>query len=165
VAPGGEDDSARRFRGVFCPTITHRSGLCFACFGCVWSTRLWWYLKGRHVVPWVVAQNVSLELWLGIRVKHVAFLKLWLGMASLELWLGMADEHEELLSCGSGWRVLSVWVCVCCGTYGWVHWDCPPQYQSDEFGSLGTLRRLFVLGTPPGVTKCGPLHGFLHVLH
>jgi len=49
-----------------------------------------------------------LELWLGIGVKGVAFLKLWLGMASLELWLGMANEHEELLSCGSGWRVLPV---------------------------------------------------------
>jgi len=54
---------------------------------------------------------VLLELWLGIGVKDVAFLELWLGMASLELWLGMTDEHEELLSCGSGWRVLSVLVC------------------------------------------------------
>ena len=44
-----------------------------------------------------MARNVSLELWLGIGVKHVIF---------LELWLGMADEHEEPLSCGSGWRVL-----------------------------------------------------------
>ena len=49
-----------------------------------------------------------LELWLRIVVKHMAFLELWLGMASLELWLRMVDEHEELLSCGSGWRVLSV---------------------------------------------------------
>jgi len=48
-----------------------------------------------------MARNVSLELWLGIGVKHVAFLELWLGMASLEWWLRMADEHEELLSCGS----------------------------------------------------------------
>jgi len=63
-------------------------------------------------VPWVVAQNVFLELCLGIGVKHVVFLKLWLGMTSLKLWLGIADEHEELLSCGSGWRVLPVWVCV-----------------------------------------------------
>jgi len=73
-----------------------------------------------------VARNVSLELWLGIGVKHVVFLELWLGMASLELWLGMAslelwlgmaslelwlgmaDGHEEPLSCGSGWRVLPV---------------------------------------------------------
>jgi len=55
-----------------------------------------------------VAQNVSLELRLRIGVKHVAFLGLWLRMASLELWLGMADEHEELLSCGLSWRVLSV---------------------------------------------------------
>ncbi|QCD96252.1 hypothetical protein DEO72_LG6g954 [Vigna unguiculata] len=42
------------------------------------------------------------------RVKHVAFLELWLRMTSLELWLGIADEHEELLSYGSGWRVLPV---------------------------------------------------------
>ena len=53
-----------------------------------------------------MAWNVSLDLLLRIGVKHVAFLELWLGMASLELWLGMADEHEELLSCGSGWQVL-----------------------------------------------------------
>jgi len=68
-------------------------------------------------IPLVVARNMSLELWLGIGVKHVAFLELWLGMTSLELWLGMAslalwlemaDEHEEPLSCGSGWRVLLV---------------------------------------------------------
>jgi len=53
-----------------------------------------------------MAQNVSLELWLGIGVKHVVFFELWLRIASLELWLGMADEHEKPLSCGSGWRVL-----------------------------------------------------------
>jgi len=55
-----------------------------------------------------VAWNVSIELWLGIGVKHVAFSELWLRMTSLELWLRIADEHEELLSCGSGWRVLPV---------------------------------------------------------
>jgi len=55
-----------------------------------------------------VARNVSLELWLGIGVKHVVFLELWFEITSLELWLGMADEHEEPLSCGSGWRVLLV---------------------------------------------------------
>ena len=55
-----------------------------------------------------MAQNVSLELWLGIGVKHMALLKLWLRIASRELWLGMADEHQELLSCGSGRQVLSV---------------------------------------------------------
>ncbi|QCE04204.1 hypothetical protein DEO72_LG8g2237 [Vigna unguiculata] len=48
------------------------------------------------------AKNVSLELWLGIGVKHVVFLELWLRITSLELWLGMADKHEELLSWGSG---------------------------------------------------------------
>jgi len=58
-----------------------------------------------------VARNISLELWLGIGVKHVVFLELWLGIASLELWLGMVDEHEKPLSCGSGWWVLPVWVC------------------------------------------------------
>ena len=55
-----------------------------------------------------MAWNVSLELWLGIGVKHVVFLELWLRIASLELWLGMADEHEKPWSCGSGWRVLPV---------------------------------------------------------
>ena len=55
-----------------------------------------------------MAQNISLELWLGIGVKHVIFFELWLGIASLELWLRMADEHEKPLSCGSGWRVLPV---------------------------------------------------------
>jgi len=58
-----------------------------------------------------MAWNVSLKLWLGIGVKHVAFSELWLGMTSLELWLKIADEYGELLSCGSGWRVLPVWVC------------------------------------------------------
>jgi len=55
-----------------------------------------------------VAWKVSLELWLGIGVKHVTFSGLWPEMTSLELWLGIADEHEELLSCGSGWRTLPV---------------------------------------------------------
>ena len=50
-----------------------------------------------------MARNVSLELWLGIGVKHVVLLELWLRITSLELWLGMADEREELLSVGSGW--------------------------------------------------------------
>jgi len=92
--------------------IMQRQGLCFGCFGCAWSTRFWWYLEGRLAsVLWVMAWNVSLELWLGIGVKHVAFLELWLRMTSLELWLAMTDVHEKLLSCGSGLRVLPVWVC------------------------------------------------------
>ena len=49
-----------------------------------------------------MARNVSFEFWLGIGVKHVVFLELWLGITSLELWLGMANEHEEPLSCGIG---------------------------------------------------------------
>ena len=80
-------------------------------------------------VPWVVAQNVSLELWLGIGVKHVTFLELWLGMTSLEIWLGMADGHEELLSCGSGWRVLPVWVCEL-----WLVRMGPDRLLSSVFG-------------------------------
>ncbi|QCE03157.1 hypothetical protein DEO72_LG8g1179 [Vigna unguiculata] len=32
-----------------------------------------------------------LELWLGIRVKHVAFYGLWPVMTSLELWLGLTS--------------------------------------------------------------------------
>ena len=51
---------------------------------------------------------VSLKLWLGIGVKNMVFLELWLGITCLELWLRMADEHEEPLSCGSGWQVLPV---------------------------------------------------------
>ena len=50
-----------------------------------------------------MVRKVSLELWLGIGVKHVVFLELWLGITSLELWLGMANEHEELL----GWLELA----------------------------------------------------------
>jgi len=45
--------------------------------------------------------------------------------------------------------------CASYGSYGWVQIDCPPQYVADEFGSLGTLRTMFVLGTPPGVTEYG----------
>ncbi|QCE14852.1 hypothetical protein DEO72_LG11g1858 [Vigna unguiculata] len=45
--------------------------------------------------------------------------------------------------------------CACGGSYRWVQIDCPPQYVADEFGSLGTLRTLFVLGTPLGVTEYG----------
>jgi len=37
-----------------------------------------------------------------------------------------------------------------------VQIDCPPWYETNEFGSLGMLRMLFVLGTPPGVAECGP---------
>jgi len=53
-------------------------------------------------------RTVSLELWLKIKGKHVAFLELLLGMTSLELWLMMANAHKESLSYGSNWRVLSV---------------------------------------------------------
>jgi len=34
--------------------------------------------------------------------------------------------------------------------------DCRPQYLADEFGSLGTLRTMFVFGTPPGIMVCDP---------
>jgi len=39
----------------------------------------------------------SLELWLEMEGKHVAFLELWLRMVSHELWLGMKDEHKSFL--------------------------------------------------------------------
>ena len=97
---------------LVCCVRRYREAKVFFLFWCVWSTRILGYLKGQLVVvPWVVARNISLELWLKIGVKHVVFLELWLGIASLKLWLGMADEHEELLSCCSGWRVLPMWVC------------------------------------------------------
>ena len=46
--------------------------------------------------------------------------------------------------------------CASCGSYEWIEIDYPPQYLADESGSLGTLRTMFVLGTPPSVTKYGP---------
>jgi len=111
--------------------------------------------RSAYWIPCVVDRNVSLELWLGIGVKHMTFLELWLGMTSLELWLGMPDEHEELLSCGSGWRVLPVWVCML-WCVRWIQIGCRPWYETNEFGSLKTLWMLFVLGTPLNVTQCGP---------
>jgi len=57
-----------------------------------------------------------------------------------------------------------VWVCAL-----WHVWRglvrSPHQCQADEFGSLGTLQMLFILGTAPGVTECGSWHGFLPVLY
>ncbi|QCD93616.1 hypothetical protein DEO72_LG5g1691 [Vigna unguiculata] len=38
--------------------------------------------------------NVSLELWLGIGVKNVVFLELWLKMTYLELWLGLTSVAD-----------------------------------------------------------------------
>ncbi|QCD89558.1 hypothetical protein DEO72_LG4g504 [Vigna unguiculata] len=37
-------------------------------------------------------------------------------------------------------------VTVGCGQYEWVQLDCPPQLLADEFGSLGTLRTMFIIG-------------------
>ena len=48
------------------------------------SLELWLGIGVKHVV--------FLELWLGIGVQHVVFLELWLRITSLELWLEMADE-------------------------------------------------------------------------
>ncbi|QCE04524.1 hypothetical protein DEO72_LG8g2560 [Vigna unguiculata] len=75
----------------------------------------------------------------------------------LELWLG---------TCGSGWRmdtrnpgvvarVGECCRCECagCGQYGWVQMDCPPQLLADEFGSLGTIRTMFVYGN--STWRCG----------
>jgi len=41
----------------------------------------------------------SLELWLGIKGKHMAFLELWLEMTFLELWVRMVCIIDA--SCGS----------------------------------------------------------------
>jgi len=38
-----------------------------------------------------MAQNLSLELWLGIGVKHVVFLELWFKITSFELRLRLAS--------------------------------------------------------------------------
>ena len=55
-------------------------------------------------------------------------------------------------------RVGECYRCECanCGPHGWVQIDCPPQYLANEFGSLGTLRTIFVLETSPGVMVCDP---------
>jgi len=57
----------------------------------------------------------------------------------------MADEHEEPLSWA---RVDECCRCECagCGLYEWVQIDCHPQCLVDEFGSLGTVRTMFVFG-------------------
>ena len=105
--------------------------------GCTLSTILQWYLKGRLVgVSLVVPRNTSFELWLGIGVKHVTFLELWLGKATLEWWLGITDEYEELLSCGSSWRVLLVWVYELWLVWR-VHIDFPPWYETTGLVVLG----------------------------
>ena len=89
-----------------------------------------------------MARNVSLKLWLGIGVKHVVFLELWLGIASLELWLGMADEHEKPLSCGSGWRVwhLSSWEGVKGQVWGSIPTsNNPPAMRESRGEGLGCI--------------------------
>ncbi|QCD83101.1 hypothetical protein DEO72_LG2g3444 [Vigna unguiculata] len=73
---------------------------------------------------------------------------------------------RQLLSCGSGWRMdtrnpgvvarvgeCGRYECAGSGQYGWVQIDCPPQLLADEFGSLGTIRTLFVCGT--STWRCG----------
>ncbi|QCE10939.1 hypothetical protein DEO72_LG10g2172 [Vigna unguiculata] len=59
---------------------------------------------------------------------------------------------ERTLELSSGCRC----ECACCGQYGWVQMDFPPQQITDEFGSLGTLRTMFYLGTPPSATVYDP---------
>ena len=58
------------------------------------------------------------------------FLELWLETLSLELWLEIEGIHVAFLELWLG--------------------------MAEDFGSLGTLRAMFVLGTPPGVTVCDP---------
>ena len=105
-----------------------------------------------------------LRLWPTIWDKHVTFYGLWPGMTSLELWLGIANEHEE------PWVVAWVgeccrWECAGCGQYRWVQMDYPPQCFANEFGSLGTLRTMFVPGN--STWRCGvwSVAWFPHVLY
>jgi len=96
--------SARRSGSVFCLAVKEQRQAIIrrrACELFVLDVRDLYYfgdtLKvGLLDLPCFVTRNVSLELWLGIGVKHVAFLELWLGMASLEFWLEIANEHDEL---------------------------------------------------------------------
>ncbi|QCE04297.1 hypothetical protein DEO72_LG8g2333 [Vigna unguiculata] len=83
-----------------------------------------------------------------LRVRLLVFLELW------------------LKTCGSGWRMdtrdpgvvarvgeCCRYECAGCGQYGWVQLDCPPQLLADEFGSLGTIRTMFVYGN--STWRCG----------
>jgi len=38
--------------------------------------------------------------------------------------------------------------------------DGPSQQIADEFDSLGTIRLMLYLGTPPGITVCDPWQWF-----
>ncbi|QCE06310.1 hypothetical protein DEO72_LG9g1321 [Vigna unguiculata] len=95
------------------------------------------------------SRNVSLELWLGIGVKHVAFLKLWLRMASLEL-NRLAAVHAPpggTCSCASLWMN-----CLAAGSdppsvvdvvaiflnFGWIVSDVR-RWGHDECGNLDSL--------------------------
>ena len=75
-----------------------------------------------------MAWNASLELWLGIGVKHVVFLELWLEITSLELWLEIRSlEHMVFLS---SWLTSLV--------------------------VLGRCELCSYMGTPPGITVYDP---------
>ena len=101
---------------------------------------------GSERIPWVVTRDKGLSTWHSLS----------------------CGSEWHLLSYGSGLRMnmTNSWVvarvgecyrceCASCGLYGWVQIDCLPQYVADEFGSLGTLRTMFILGTPPSVTEYG----------
>jgi len=105
-------------------------------------------------IPWVE---------LGIWVKHVAFLELsseWHPSS----WAQDGGWTRGTLELSSGLRVLPVWVC-----WLWPVRMGPDRLLSsvvvDKFCSLGMLRLLSYLGTPPSVTVCDLWPGFPHVLY
>jgi len=69
---------------------------------------------------------------------------------NLELWLGLASVPVE---------------CAGCGQYGWVQMDCPPQWVTNEFGSLGTLQTMFVFGNSTWRYVVWSVAWFPHVLY
>ncbi|QCD86541.1 hypothetical protein DEO72_LG3g1064 [Vigna unguiculata] len=73
-----------------------------------------------------------------LRVRLLVFLELWLGTNP-----GVVARVGECCWCE----------CAGCGQYGWVQMDCPPQLLADEFGSLGTIRTMFVHGN--STWRCG----------
>jgi len=96
-----------------------------------------------------------IELWLRIRVKHVAFYGLWPKMTSFELWLRIANEHEEPWVVARVGECSGVSVLVVASTNGsgWI------ALLSDSLTSLVILGRYGLcsyLGTPPGVTVYDP---------
>jgi len=100
-------------------------------YWCCWFCRrdlrgFWWCFKDGIVgVPWVVARNVSLELWLRIGVKSHDIP--WVVAQNIISWVVARDGRwtRGTLELWLGWRVLPVWVC----------WLWPVQMGPNRFPS------------------------------